>query len=82
MEMKKKPTYEQALGLQKGQAAARAAQRRRAAETPTQTPEEKAEWNRRKEEALTAYRAKKAEAAENDLPRTSTEVSEDGRADD
>lgn len=58
--MKRKPTYEQALGLERGQATARANRRRTNLQTSVLTAEQKTKWDTDKAAAVAAYRKKKA----------------------
>jgi hypothetical protein len=57
---KRKPTYEQALALQRGHATQRRQARERAALAPPEmTPEQHAQWRADYKAALAAYRANK-----------------------
>jgi hypothetical protein len=56
---KRKPTYEQALALQRGHAAQRRAARERAAAQTEMTPEQRAKWQADYQAALARYRESK-----------------------
>jgi hypothetical protein len=56
---KRKISYEQSLALEKAQAAALAARRAQTKSKSNLTPEQKAEWEAQKKEALRRYRDKK-----------------------